>query len=239
MATDREKAIDLIQKLSMRTRDNGATASEAEAAAAEVQRLLTKFNLSLAEAQRSSDNLTEERLEEDANDRIVQVVSSVVTEFYFVQFFSRGRSMFIFGERQNVEVARYIFQFLHRTFSELCVAELGRHIDRRGIRCYSDVDRILDPYCKGLGFGLAMRLRSERKKFTSEEQNALVVINQDLRDEVMRRNPDLQATKEQVDVLDPATIRGMEHGLSVQIREGVAGPSQRPERIAIAGGAPR
>lgn len=236
MATDREKAIDLIQKLLMRTRDNGATESEAEAAAAEVQRLLTKFNLSIAEAERAADDLTEETLEVDARDRVTQVVCSVMTDFYFVRFFRRGKSMQVFGERHNVEVASYVFQFLHRTFSELCAAELGRHIDRGGVRCFGDIDAIMDPYCKGLALGLSFKLEVERDQFNNREKNALVVINRNLRDELFKRYPKLNETREKIDATNPATLRGMAHGERIEIREGIGGQAKGPERLAIAEG---
>lgn len=237
MATDREKAIDLIQKLLMRTRDNGATQSEAEAAAAEVQRLLTKFNLSMAEAERSSDDLIEEQLEADPRDRVARVVGAIVCEFYFVMIFNRGRNVFLFGEPRNVEVASYVYSFLHRTCTDLCVAELGRYIDREGLRCFSDVERIIDPYCKGLAIGLHARLDRERKKLTPGERNALMIINQDLRDEIMRRYPTLEEGESlRFNPLDPATIKGMMDGERIEIREGIGGQAKRPERLAIAEG---
>lgn len=245
MATDREKAIDLIQKLSMRTRDNGATQSEAEAAAAEVQRLLAKFNLSMAEAKCMPGDFEEQTTAFTNIDRVAVHVSAIVQGFYFVRIIYRGPLIILFGEAHNVEVAGYVFQFLHREFSKLCAEETGRVFNTLPNillmppnQISAEIDQKLEPYCQGLAMGLASRLYKEQGTFTHRERTALVVVAQDLDKALRDKYPHTKEvhTIRDINPMDPALKRGIRRGREIQIREGIGGQATRPERLAIGEG---
>jgi len=233
---DKSKAIERIRKLLKRTEENGATKSEAEAAAAEAARLLAKFNLEAAEVERAACDMVESVLDINSRDRVAVHVSAVVQEFYFVRAIVRGPLIVLFGEAYNVEVARYVFQFLHREFSQLCADEVGRLISNGSVRLMQDVEKHVEPFCHGLAWGLSYRLHGERDRFTLGERNALVVIDDDIEQAMRERFPNFKPGEEfdQIDPRDPKYRRGVERGRRIEIREGIT--SQAGDRPAIAEG---
>ncbi|MEW4566104.1 DUF2786 domain-containing protein [Bremerella sp. JC770] len=222
---DKGKAIDRIQKLLKRTEDNGATKSEAEAAAAEAAWLLAKFNLSIAEVERAACDMVEGVTEFTRSDRVAVQVATIVQEFYFVRILYRGPLIILFGEAHNVEVARYIFQFLHGEFSRLCADEFGRLQDIWGPLAANVLDNKLEPFCSGLVIGLGRRLWKERDLFAPGERNALVAIDTDIDKALSERFPDRTQVDESptIDPRDPTFRRGVQRGEQIQIREGIAG----------------
>ncbi|PQO28116.1 DUF2786 domain-containing protein [Blastopirellula marina] len=242
---DKDKAIDLIQKLLRRTEENGATKGEAETAAAEAQRLMTKFNLSMAEAKCMPGDFQEQTTAFTNTDRVAVHVSAVIQEFYFVRIIHRGPLIVLFGESHNVDVAGYVFQFLHREFSRLCSEETGRLFDTLlnfllmgPDQVSTEIDQKLEPYCQGLAMGLASRLYKEQGTFTHRERTALVVVAQDLDKALRDKYPHTKEvyTIGKVNPTDPALKRGIRRGREIQIREGIAGRTDRPERLAIGEG---
>lgn len=235
---DKGKAIDRIQKLLKRTEENGATKSEAEAAAAEAARLLAKFNLSTAEVERAAGDMIESVIDFTNRDRVAVHVAAVVQEFYFVNAIFRGPLIVLFGEAHNVEVARYVFQFLHREFSQLCADEVGRLVANGSVRLMQDIERQVEPYCHGLALGLAYRLHQERDRFTPGERNALVVIDADIDRAMRERFPEIKQAKEffdEIDPRDPKYRRGIDRGRRIEIREGIAGQANQRQAIAEGG----
>jgi len=233
---DKSKAIDRIQKLLKRTEDNGATKSEAEAAAAEAARLLAKFNLSIAEVERAACDMVEGVIEFTRDDRVAVQVATIVQEFYLVRILYRGPLIILFGEAHHVEVAHYIFQFLHGEFSRLCADEFSRLNDIWGTLAANVVDDKLEPFCSGLVIGLGRRLWKERNKFAPGERNALVAIDANIDKALSYRFPDRTEIDESptIDPRDPTFRRGVQRGERIQIREGIAG--QAGGRPAIAEG---
>lgn len=247
---DKAKAIERIQKMLRRTEENGATRNEAEAATLEVQRLLSKFNLSMAEVTKTTDDMIEKATEFKNDDRVSVHVSAIVQEFFFVRTIFRGPLVYLFGEPHNVEIAHHVFALLHREFSRLCASEMMEILlafDGAAMMLAqmgqeeSLIDKRLEPYCKGLVMGAASRLFAERKQFTPGEQNALVAMGADLDKALHERFPDMQETYTTMDVdkRDPALYRGASHGRKIEIRDGITGQAGRSETQAIGEGGPK
>lgn len=234
---DKSKAIDRIQKLLRRTEENGATKSEAEAAAAEAARLLAKFNLSRDEVERAASGTIESITEFRNTDRVAVQVGTIVQEFYFVRVLFRGPLISLFGEPHNVEAARYIFQFLHREFSQLCADEFSRLISVWGSLAEHVVEEKLEPFCSGLVVGLGSRLERERKQFTPGERNALVAIEADIDKALRDRFPDRKEIdgSPKIDPNDPTFRRGVQRGEKIEIRHGIAGQANQRQAIGEGG----
>jgi hypothetical protein len=223
----RDKAIDLIKKMINRTEENGATPAEAEAAAAEIQRLMIKFNLSLSEVERSDNNNSyEEQVVHDKNrEYCVMFVVDLISEFYFVDFVFGRSDVIIFGEPHNVEIGKYLFHFLRRQFRECW--------ERYRIE-YAAQRSEMRPYFQGICYAIRQRLRAERRRYETHQQNALIVIEGALKKAFNERYGELPERGRSPVQNDPyAFEKGVRDGMNVSLHEAVADDRKRQTTLRI------
>lgn len=157
---------------------------EAETAMRKAQELMIKHNVSMEEVDEADED-DEEEYVDDLFYRCIKPVTEdvyirgILIHFYFIKLYrgghrKRGGLIFkIVGKKENVEVAKYIWSYLKRTFKDLWHTwkkESGCPTTSRGDFYY------------GVYLGLTEKLEEERKRLEKDQRisKALVVIDNKL-----------------------------------------------------------
>lgn len=182
---NKQQIIDKIQKLlALANSDNE---NEAKAAATMAQSLLTKYNLTMTEVEQEpdKDKYTSEFVEtgRQRQDPAWKYVQSLLREFFFVEIVQTkkkvevpGGTVFwkdyknvhcyvMFGQPHNVAIARYVRDFMMRSFADLFV----QYRKQTGAPATSR-----NSYYLGLFKGLHEQLKNTKKKV--ETETGLVVV---------------------------------------------------------------
>lgn len=175
MNTTQDKVIDKIRKLmALSTSSNE---HEAAAAAAKAQELLLKHNLDVSVLSSKEEQPTATKVDFTLGDTaawLAQLVNGVAESHFCCIVLSyrwkghttkRERVFYMFGRPENVEVARYMSEYLHGTIMRLARAT-------RGSNAYQNAFR------HGCVQTVVQRLRAGMKKFEAESSDtrALVVV---------------------------------------------------------------
>lgn len=126
----KDKLIDKIRKLLALgdiSRSN-TTVEEAEAAMSAAYKLMSENNISHTELE-EEEYINVEFDEYGNRPSEIMFIGSILTRFFFVKFvevpykktsrFTYRRKMVIFGSKENIEIAKYIYTFLERTYKSL------------------------------------------------------------------------------------------------------------------------
>lgn len=121
--------LDRVRKLLSRTSERGCTQQEAETAYALASKLLAEHNLSMADVSEEREEWTE--AEAIQTGRVLMehnLAYQIVREFFFVKGLVRSKplpgkprnqSFVLFGKKENVETATFIYNSLLSAFDRL------------------------------------------------------------------------------------------------------------------------
>lgn len=199
----REFLLKAIHTLAAKTVENGATHAEAQAASAKMLELLQKYNLSMSEAQSFAEQ------EQDDLDRDTVILGSRDHEYaargqawkrnlayrvgaacFCVVLTSRATATFI-GYKKDIEIAKYIYQYLITTLEEAVKSETKEFTDAM-VKKYnlpnksfltgsSHPNTYRNSWLDGAVNAISKTLREQTETFTesSKNANALVISRQD------------------------------------------------------------
>lgn len=165
-----------IRKILAKTTEAGCTPGEAEIAMGTVTRLLDKHNLTMAQvldATKPSDEVycDEFTFTTGRWSAIHNLAYGIVVEFCHVHgyfTYSKGnqrkvKHLYLFGLRDNVETARFMFTSLLANFDHLW--------DYYRARTCADVKDKFS-FMSGVAAGFSAKMRAERESFAIEEDDA-------------------------------------------------------------------
>lgn len=183
----KDSIVSVIQHLLNKTIERGCTEGEAEAALKKAQQLMIEHNLSLLEVKQAevekADWVEEEAWEGKGLPWDMQFVVHLLQDHFFVKAVFRrgyrgsGTKVILFGDKENVEVAKHLLIFLSRTFRQLWqnhkwVNDIFVPGGRRNSRMF---------YI-GLRDGLSAKLTKEREVQVQQakKEGALIVVEKAL-----------------------------------------------------------
>lgn len=243
------KIAEKIQKLFAMTEANGATKGEVENSMRMVEQLMLKYDLThddIGGLTKEATNYTEETLAEDISDASVIPfhISVILREHFNIQIIrdfqewkevTKGRKRKrvtyeevskyqILGLKHHVEISRYVYVFLSRTFEELYKTA-----------CYvipGKVDK--ESFVSGLRCGICTRLRQEKEQQVADTGNtqALVLVKNGLDKFVDSQYPNLTYGKARdVKIDDSVFSTGYKMGMKVSINKAAEGGDESPKEL--------
>lgn len=162
-----------VRKLLAKTTEANCTPAEADSAFAMASRLLAEYNLTMADVAKSGSPTDEVYVEEFTFrtgrwQAIHNLACSIVEEFCYVKgvfHYSQGKQrkvkqFYLFGLRDNVDMAKFMFSSLLASFDCLW--------DNYRARTFAPLS---DKYSfmSGVAEGFSSKMRDERAKFSIEE----------------------------------------------------------------------
>jgi hypothetical protein len=172
---EREKITAKIKKLlALATSPNEA---EAKLASERAQEMLVRYNLSMQDVQKSNNDYTVYNFDTSKRKKVSdKFVYSLIVQFFFVRIvnqkaLSNGEFIIIrnfVGEKHNVEIAKYTYDFLVRVFNK------AWRDYKKSTGCGSGSR---ESFFYGLHNGIAETLMVSRQKV--EQSMALVVSKED------------------------------------------------------------
>lgn len=241
---NKDRILDKIQKLLALA--NSSNEHEAKAASARAQALLTKYNLTMADAEATADKYGKEYVESGRQRMPLQwkFVQSLLREFFFIEIVQTKRRMrpnmetasqeeisdylfsrpkleicyIMFGQPHNIEVAKYVRDFLMRAFED----SFKTYRKETGAPA-----KAKQSYFMGLYQGLQEQLLVARQE-VEQETGLVVVPDADLNDFVQDVfSNKLTTTKNNTTIRDKqAMVAGYEKGKDLRIARGLGGGSE-------------
>jgi hypothetical protein len=227
---DSAEIIEKIQKLLALA--NSSNEHEAKLAAERATALLTKYNLSM------QDVAVEERDYEAIHFMGVSArmqmeqkyLFSILMEHFFIKVVvgkrfnpKLGKTVRVwsfFGQKHNVEVARYVYAFLDVTFHNLYEYYAAMPEAARG-------KTIRNSFYMGLSAGIRSQLKETQVKV--QEEAGLVVVPdaglQDFMDDTVGKTRKLPTTS--VSINRDAYATGVEEGKNIRIARGLGGAESK------------
>lgn len=239
--SNRKDVIDKIQKLLALA--NSSNENEAKQAAAMAQKILIKHNLTMNEVEKENKKyegvpLSSGRRRQDPSWKFVQ---SLVRTFFFVEIVSSKKRIqrdilidmqrgieyeivhIVFGENHNIEVAKYVIDFLSLSFANLFKQyrkDTGAAVSAR------------NSYYLGLYQGLYDQLSAMQK--VVEEEVGLVVVEDALLKQHVKEAMDTTTTKHKHGNVDNTALEaGYEQGKNLRIARGLDGNARQSSQIGV------
>lgn len=245
------KILERIQALLNKTTENGCTEAEAQAAMEAAMRIANKHNLDLASVAPTGDEAKSTRLETDranlTDERCKKrrphhdPIASILIECFDVSFIwvgglnnPLGLKVALIGEKTDVAIATYCWQWLCQTFPKLYLA----YVKEQGIiRTSRDNDVCRRSYFEGLAAGIKRanrRQREEVAKSADAESFALVLVKKEevVKARVAEEFPTLKtrvARERETDY--GAWAKGLEKGSTIKLNGGL-GQGDKSEELS-------
>lgn len=240
----RQQIIDKIQKLLALA--NSSNENEAKTAASMAQALLTKHNLTATEVEQEpdEDKYTSEFVQTDRQrqDPAWKFVQSLLREFFFIEIVQSTKTIdltgpadywrtvkkvhcyLMFGQPHNVAIAKYVRDFLMRSFVDL----FQDYRKRTGAAVSSR-----NSYYLGLFRGLKEQLQATKSKV--ENETGLMVIadadlNQFIKDSLKGKLKNVPS-KTVINTDSEALADGYEKGKSLNIARGLNGGAENSKQV--------
>ncbi len=206
---------------------------EAQSAMSAARRLMLKYNLEeVAAAKRGVQGFRHLGRATGRVSESERVLALILSEYFFVETIwvpvwrpaegKRGSVLEALGNRANLEMAHYVYDFLTHTAEQLW----RQH--RRASKIRGDRDR--RAFIAGVMHGFRLRLESERRE--TGEQGLVWVGDPELASFFKRRHPRVRWTKHSGSAQNPAHRAGKEQGQRIVLHRGIhAGPSGGPKRL--------
>jgi len=215
---DKDKVIDKIKKLFALA--NSSNEHEAKAASSMAQQLLTKYNLTTEEVSSTSEKYTEEFVVTGRKKTSVEwkFVQSILRSYFFIEIVQTrhmsGQICYImFGQPHNIEIAKYVRDFLTVAF---------KNSFKQYRKDYQAPVGHRSSYYTGLFEGLCEQLKQARQ--TAEQEVGLVVVpDADLSDfvkDTFSKGLTVKSNKNKVRNTEAAAV-GYDEGKKLQIAQGL------------------
>lgn len=222
---NRESLLDTVRRLI--ALGSSPNEHEARLATAKAAALMLEHNLAMADVNVEGAASGHDYCDEVACEykrtvpADVKSVCSVLMEHFFVHCVTDRRGgdvkLKIFGDRSNVEVAKYVFTYLLRTFRRLAKENA---IPTYGRPCYAS----------GLARGFSDALKEQRDRdFGGVRCTALVASKKELTAAAQDfYDCKLRHGRRAIQRDTGHYSQGLEHGRSIDLRKGVAGNARLP-----------
>lgn len=218
--SDTDRIVDKVKKL-LALAEGAATDGERDAALAQVQRLLDRYQLDMGSIdQAAGDGCVESFVDSYSGRRppvLTELLITILQQYFFVRAITERRPwaddserLHLFGLRHNVEIAEYVYCFLARTFGDKWRDRSRATGCRKGMRSYFI----------GLAIAVCKTLDAERARRTATESTALVRCGHDVCRAMARRYGELEtlplSQSRQTD--GQSLFAGLIDGANVRIR---------------------
>lgn len=229
-----ESLLDTIRRLLALSKSPNE--HEAQLAAAKAAELMRLHNLSASEIVEESEWTSEVGSSHKRVGMEVHLVADLLHEHFFVKCYldndyrvvgGRHRKVLsrlrIFGRRENVAVAVYVYQVLLRTFRALAKQDL----ERRGYQESSAA------YLVGLRDGFSRAMRKERGRRTHAENTLIVKHRAAIEQALVRHGVKIGGSARRVDV-DPdaeSYLRGHLDGEKIKVHTPLPGEDAAPRLL--------
>jgi hypothetical protein len=246
----KQQIIDKIQKLLALA--NSSNENEAKSAASMAQALLTKYNLTMKEVDKSSQSYTSKAFETNKRrqDTSARYIQTILKTFFFVEIINTKKPVkvyedvcgikfektvyenmyLIFGEPHNVEIAQYIYDFLDNSFKVLYRDFAKKNKTGKGSRV---------SYYYGVYAGLYDQLKQTKTK-VEQEVGLVVVEDKDLTDFISQSIGKTKSLVKKTQTEDKNALnQGYKEGQSLKIAKGLGGGDQDQqlgETLKLTGG---
>ena len=238
---EREKAIEFIRRM-LALAESNPNENEAQLAMTKASEWMDKFNIRMVEIEEfevvGDDYVTEQVWEGKGKEWDQNFVAGIIEEFFFVRGIEQNGAyrrvrdpsthsgwrrvpgkvtLVFFGDRQNVEVARYVYIFLRRTF---------RSLWKQRRKQYSLTHADSRAYYLGLSIGFSDKMRKKReqlKRNNVRSEGALIVVGKKLDEALIKYHPDLKKSERCAPIRgdDSIHILGMQDGKNINLRDGL------------------
>lgn len=203
---------------------NSSNQHEAETAARKASELMIKYNLTLQETKASLD-YTDDALDLGSREPTeAKYIYPILIEHFRVGLVksrkNRRTVITILGTPENVEVAKYVFEFLSRTFRKLWEIDSA---------CFLADHK--QSYYSGLRTGLNEKLR-ETKRNVEQETGLVLVKDNGITKYMNQKFNNLRAGRRNYNYTGDQASRatGIDRGRNINIARGIG------ERSAVNGG---
>lgn len=176
----RSKIIRRMKALMSITQDNGATESEAIAAAQKLSDLQAKYNLTLSEQELREEDYTEGYIEtQKPNATPLEYLLGPITKLtdtegcidYYKHKGRWCRRLVFFGSKGDIEIAVYIYGLMQGTLARGC-DEFKTSRDYQRLKRYDHPRRVMSDFRKGMCLRLAQRIYAMAELRKSNQHNA-------------------------------------------------------------------
>jgi hypothetical protein len=238
METDRSKILARIQKMMTLGMDGGATEAEAATAMAFAQRLMVEHQIEAAEVS-AHEKVADDWVEELAGISFMRsphslFVNDILRTHFFVQTWrqpikdgkERYQRFYLFGSRDNVHMAKYVYNYLDGIFPSLWIRR--KHLMR-----LPEADR--RTYYLGVWAGFGARITEERRVVLAERKGpgtALALVENKLKLAFAEKHPDMKTGHSaKCKGSRQAYEAGHTDGKNLNIRRPLDGPGQARKAI--------
>ena len=241
----RQQIIDKIQKLLALA--NSSNKNEAETAASMAQALLTKYNLTMTdvEPEPGEEKYKSEYVQtnRERQDPAWKFVQTILREFFFIEIVQTKKWVktndtdgvmswksskivhcyIMFGQPHNITIAKYVRDFLMRTFTD----SFKSYRARTGAPASSR-----NNYYYGLFAGLHEQLKAARNK-VEQEMGLVVVQDAGLKEHIKDAMGDVKETKQKSSLGNDnkALQAGYEEGKILKIAMGIDGCKDKNKQV--------
>lgn len=220
---DKKKIIEKIRALQAKTTQSGCTEEEAIAAAAMVQRLLEKYNITLEECDiRESEFSKKEHPQDDQIGRSLYRVASAIAYMMDIRYWSAKpgspKVITFFGFDHEVQIASYLLDICKNAIeTQIAKEEYSARLLRERAR-----NRYISSFIDGMTDRLAKRIREMKNK--APTGRGLIVLKRDLIDaELFNQGMKLDSRKGRKPMKGESGYqKGYEKGDDVLISQGIS-----------------
>lgn len=211
-----EKAIEIVRKLLATANDNGASENEAIMAALKAQEIMAKYDINVTdvEDESGSEEIIDSAIPVGNGNKWKYNLAHIVANNFCCKIYACGtQTIFFYGYKKHVDVAKEVFIYLYNTGNKLanrCYAEFyNKKQPTKGVK-----NDFLVGYCHGI------------KNVLEKQCTALaLVIPKDVNesfDEKMK-NAKTRRTNIKVNVNNEAYEKGVQEGKSVATARSIEG----------------
>lgn len=238
----KESIVSIIKKLLALTVERGATVDEAKAAAAKVQSLLFQYNLEMSEC-----TATETIEDIDRHDNSLGVPAgspysnpfktlySQICRYNFCKLINVGNGQVaIIGKKSNVEVCRYLYEYLSAALTGLATAAWKKHLNEPAYMV-GNIRSFKASFVLGAALAIGERLKAQQEanQNANSQCTALVVVSsQQLAMRVKQIFPRLTSGRASRVGHSSGYSAGQAAGRSISLNRGVSTSQSSRLRIA-------
>lgn len=217
---DSERVLEKVKKLLQLAQSSNA--HEAELATLKANALLLRHNLDHLKLDNQDEPLYMDRvLVQKRKDAKTTAIYDMLRHFIVKTVISYGKHsccLEVSGSLTNVKLAVYIANFLDKEFDHLWERAKKEH-SLQGLRAKNS-------FFLGIAKGFEFKMKESKAQFSTHEQKALMVVEQDLNEKakVIYRRLGFTRTGNNIDA--HAGSIGVQSGKNLSIRQGVEGKSK-------------
>ena len=217
---DSERVLEKVKKLLQLAQSSNA--HEAELATLKANALLLRHNLDHLKIGDHDEPLYMDRvLNQKRKDAKISAIYDMLRHFIVKTVISYSKNaccLEVSGTLTNVKLAVYIANFLDKEFDHLWEKAKTEH-SLQGLRAKNS-------FFLGIAKGFEFKMQESKKQFTTHEQKALLVVEQDLNEKTKVIYRRLSFTRTGNNIDSHAGALGVASGKNLSIRQGVEGKSK-------------